>query len=217
MRRGFSNVGEVELGTWMKMGDRGMSRKRDKTSTALAPQESCSTSTTGPDKHGGELPEKLTAVDDGLSKFQQTFATTDKDLAVVLALQTAATLGDHRAGPMIHKSTRAAVHSLGARDGTEALLAVQMVGVHNLAMKFLANAAMKDQTDHGVDVCVSYANRLLRTFTTQVEALKKYRSKGEQHCTVEHVHVHSGGQAVVGTVTARGHDRGEGDEGNGDQ
>ena len=58
---------------------------------------------------------------------------------------------------------------------------------------------------------------LLRTFATQVEALKKYRSKGEQHCTVEHVHVHSGGQAVVGAVTARGPDRGEGNNGNGDQ
>jgi hypothetical protein len=82
----------------------------------------------------------------------------------------------------------------------EALLAVQMVGVHNLAMKFLANAALEDQTDYGKEVNVNRANRLLRTFTAQVEALKKHRSKGEQHFTVEHVHVHSGGQAVVGAV-----------------
>jgi hypothetical protein len=194
-----------------------MSRKREKASTALARKEPCSACTTGPDKHGGELPERLAPVGDGLSKFQQTFPTTDVTLGVVLALQAAATLGDPINGRLANKSTRAAVHSLGARDGTEALLAVQMVGVHNLAMKFLADAAMKDQTDHGIDVCVSHANRLLRTFTAQVETLKKYRSKGEQHCTVEHVHVHSGGQAVVGTLTARGHDRGEGDEGNGDQ
>jgi hypothetical protein len=99
----------------------------------------------------------------------------------------------------------------------EALLAVQMVGVHSLAMHFLANAAMKDQTDHGIEVNTNRADRLLRTFGMQVEALKKYRSKGEQHCTVEHVHVHSGGQAVVGAVTAKGRDRGVGDKGNGDQ
>jgi hypothetical protein len=111
----------------------------------------------------------------------------------------------------------AAVHSLGARDGLEALLAVQMVGVHSLAMKFLATAALKDQTDYGVEASINRANRLLRTFATQVEALKKYRSKGEQHCTVEHVHVHSGGQAVVGAVTATGQGRGEGNKGNGDQ
>ena len=111
----------------------------------------------------------------------------------------------------------AAIHSLGARDGLEALLVVQMVGVHTMALKFLANAAREDQTEHGRELNTNLANRLLRTFTAQVEALKKYRSKGEQHCTVEHVHVHSGGQAVVGTVPATGREREEGDERNSDQ
>lgn len=92
---------------------------------------------------------------------------------------------------------------------------MQMVGVHSLAMKFLATAAMEGQTTEGLELSTNCANRLLRTFTAQVEALKKYRSKGEQHCTVEHVHVHSGGQAVVGAVTATGRG-GIGDEGNGD-
>jgi len=45
------------------------------------------------------------------------------------------------------------------------------------------------------------ANKLLRTFNTQVETLKRYRSKGEQKVMVEHVHVHQGGQAIVGNVT----------------
>jgi hypothetical protein len=117
---------------------------------------------------------------------------------------------------MIHNSTREAVRSIGARDGTEALLAVQMVGVHNLAMKFLAAAGAKEQTSHGIELYMGHANRLLRTFAAQVEALKKYRSTGEQHCTVEHVHVHSGGQAVVGTVTTRREDPEEGGGGNGE-
>ena len=41
---------------------------------------------------------------------------------------------------------------------------------------------------------------MLRTFTAQMEALKKYRTGGEQKMTVEHVHVNEGGQAIVGTV-----------------
>jgi len=73
----------------------------------------------------------------------------------------------------------AAVHSLGARDGPEALLAVQMVGVHSLAMKFLAIAAVEGQTTAGIELSTNRADRLLRTFATQVETLKKYRSKGE--------------------------------------
>jgi hypothetical protein len=33
-----------------------------------------------------------------------------------------------------------------------------------------------------------------------MEALKRYRTSGQQKMTVEHVHVHEGGQAIVGTV-----------------
>jgi len=97
-----------------------------------------------------------------------------------------------------HKYILAAVHSLGARDGLEVLLAVQMVSVHTLGMHCLANAAAKEQTDVGREVYINRANRLLRTFAAQVQALKSYRSRGEQHFTVEHVHVHSGGQAARG-------------------
>ena len=44
------------------------------------------------------------------------------------------------------------------------------------------------------------ASKLLRTYTAQVEALAKLRRKGEQKVRVEHVHVHPGGQAIVGAV-----------------
>lgn len=47
-------------------------------------------------------------------------------------------------------------------------------------------------------------NKLARTFTSQVEALNRHRGKGQQKVTVEHVHVHSGGQAVVGVVETPG-------------
>ena len=43
-------------------------------------------------------------------------------------------------------------------------------------------------------------NKLARTFTAQVEALKKHRSAGEQTIKVEHVTVNKGSQAIVGVV-----------------
>ena len=43
-------------------------------------------------------------------------------------------------------------------------------------------------------------NKLTRTFATQVEALKRHRTGGEQKVTVEHVTVNEGGQAIVGNV-----------------
>ena len=48
------------------------------------------------------------------------------------------------------------------------------------------------------------AVKLLRTFTAQTEALQRYRGKGQQKLTVEHVHVHTGGQAIVGSVSQSG-------------
>jgi hypothetical protein len=41
-----------------------------------------------------------------------------------------------------------------------------------------------------------------RTHAALVEALNRHRGKGQQKVTVEHVHVHAGGQAVVGIVEA---------------
>ena len=47
-------------------------------------------------------------------------------------------------------------------------------------------------------------NKLARTFAAQVEALKRYRSGGEQTVRIEYVTVNDGGQAIVGNVTHGG-------------
>jgi hypothetical protein len=198
MARPAAITGRRELMKMRKKRDR---RQASQPSTALTLQRPNTPTTPKSDQPAGELPEKLTNEKPAVARVHQAFATTDTELIVPLLFQAMPTAGFGDANiTTAHHYTVAAVHSLGARDGLEALLAVQMVGVHNLAMKFLANAALEDQTDYGIEVNVNRANRLLRTFTAQVEGLKKHRSKGEQHFTVEHVHVHSGGQAVVGAV-----------------
>ena len=95
----------------------------------------------------------------------------------------------------------AALHGIAPRDEAEALLAAQMVAVHSAAMRCLrqlkGSENIPQQDSNG-----SLAVKLLRTFTAQMEALQRYRGKGEQKMTVEHVHVHAGGQAIVGEVKA---------------
>jgi hypothetical protein len=51
---------------------------------------------------------------------------------------------------------------------------------------------------------LSKANKLSRTYATLLEALNRHRGKGQQKVTVEHVHVHEGGQAIVGAVQTPG-------------
>lgn len=97
----------------------------------------------------------------------------------------------------------AAISGIAPQNETEAMLATQMVGVHEVAMEMLTRAKLADTTDK-LELYGTLATKLLRTYTAQIEALTKLRRKGEQTVRVEHVHVHSGGQAIVGNVTQGG-------------
>jgi len=93
----------------------------------------------------------------------------------------------------------AVVQALHPQDEVEAMLAAQMAMVHRAVMHSARRLEHCDtlQQLEAHDRCL---NRLSRTYTAQVDALKRYRSGGQQRMTVEHVHVHEGGQAIVGTV-----------------
>lgn len=86
------------------------------------------------------------------------------------------------------------------RDQLEAMLASQMACVHIASMTFARRLAHVENIPQQESAEKAY-NKLLRTFTSQMEALRKYRNGGEQKVTVQHVQVNDGGQAVVGNVT----------------
>ncbi|MEE9611334.1 MAG: hypothetical protein V3W19_08780 [Desulfatiglandales bacterium] len=134
------------------------------------------------------------------AKLMQSFGTTDMDLTNRLLNQVAYTVPWVKHDANDYNYVVSALHGINPRDELEGLLAVQMVGVHNLAMNFMRLAVAKDQTTDGMNNNVSRVTKLLRTFVAQVEALNNYRGKGQQKVVVEHVHVHKGGQAVVGAV-----------------
>ena len=48
------------------------------------------------------------------------------------------------------------------------------------------------------------AARLLKAYSTQVEALRRLRHGGNQYVRVEHVNVNDGGQAIIGNVKTAG-------------
>jgi hypothetical protein len=98
----------------------------------------------------------------------------------------------------------ALLNGIEPRDEIEGMLAVQMIAVHNVAMEQLKRAMITGQTFAGEDANVNRATKMLRTFTMQMEALKRYRTGGQQKVVVEHVHVNEGGQAIVGAVSTGG-------------
>ena len=92
------------------------------------------------------------------------------------------------------------------RDEIEAMLAVQMAGIHNATVA-LARRLAHCETIPQQDSASRSLNQLARTYVTQVEALKRHRTGGQQRVIVEHVTVEAGGQAVVGTVETGGRGR----------
>lgn len=90
------------------------------------------------------------------------------------------------------------------QDEFEGMLMAQMIGTHNAAMECHRRAMLPEQPFVGRSEALTQANKLSRTFATLLEALNRHRGKGQQKVTVEHVHVHAGGQAVVGVVETQG-------------
>jgi hypothetical protein len=106
----------------------------------------------------------------------------------------------------------AAIAEMAPQSATEAMLGTQMIAANDAALMFLNRATSENQTFEGTDANVLRATRLMRVFSEQLEAMQKLRGKaGQQRVTVEHVHVHNGGQAIVGAVTARKPGEGVGD------
>ena len=105
----------------------------------------------------------------------------------------------------------AVMAEMSPRNATEAMLATQMNAVNDAALMFLSHATQKGQYAAAADASVLRATRLMRIFNEQLEAMQRLKGKAcQQKVTVEHVHVHDGGQAIVGAVTTAGPEPGRG-------
>lgn len=101
-------------------------------------------------------------------------------------------------------ATVAALMGIAPKDELEGMMAAQLMAAHNAAMECYRRAMIGEQSFEGRRENLAQANKLSRTYAALVEALNRHRGKGQQKVTVEHVHVHAGGQAVVGMVAAPG-------------
>ena len=126
----------------------------------------------------------------------------------VLANQTLKTLWSAHSNDDFQERQRnatvAALIGIGPTDELEGMMAAQLLAAHNAAMECYRRAMIPEQSFEGRRENLNQASKLSRTYTTLLEALNRHRGKGQQKVTVEHVHVHSGGQAVVGVVETPG-------------
>lgn len=89
-------------------------------------------------------------------------------------------------------------------DPIEGMIVGLLISANSAALELQRRAWLKDQSFECRTRYLALADKSTRTVASLVEALSRYRGKGQQTMRVEHVHIHSGAQAVVGTVSSGG-------------
>jgi hypothetical protein len=97
----------------------------------------------------------------------------------------------------------AIIEAAAPRDEVEGALAVQMACSHSAAIAVLSRFGGGGGSERRAVALALAAARLMRTYSEQVETLRRLRHGGNQYVRVEHVHVNGGGQAVIGNVRTR--------------
>src|SRR4051794_20643801 len=140
-------------------------------------------------------------------ELKQWGGSASDDFNTILANQVVKALWltyDETGRGQLRSAAMASLVGIGPKDELEGMLAGQLIAAHSAAMECYRRAMMPEQPFEGWREALTQANKLSRTYATLLEALNRHRGKGHQKVTVEHVHVHQGGQAIVGSVETGG-------------
>lgn len=97
------------------------------------------------------------------------------------------------------QKNRDALIALDVNGGLQAMLAAQMLSIHELQQRTMAYANASDNLELK-KYCTNATVKLANCFVRQVNILAKLQGVGGQKIIVERVDVHHGGQAVVGNI-----------------
>ena len=121
-------------------------------------------------------------------------------------LEQAARMPGDGASDMAINGAIAMIAARAPKDEIEAALALQMACTHMAAMAVMSRIGGAGGGAQRLPGLASASAKLLKAFCTQVETYRRLRVGGEQNIRVEHVHVHKGGQAIVGVINTRAHE-----------
>jgi hypothetical protein len=121
-------------------------------------------------------------------------------------LQRAARMPGDGESEMAINGALAMISAAAPTNEVEAALAVQMAVTHMVSMVMMARIGGGHGSDRRLPMLAAAAAKLMRAHCLQVETYRRLRGGGDQHIRVEHVHVHEGGQAIVGAVNSQAHE-----------
>ncbi len=97
----------------------------------------------------------------------------------------------------VANAINSALLSMAPADIIEGQLCARLLVLNNQIAEYMSRAAFSTQTSEGRDLNINRATKLMRVYNETLETLNKYRRKGTQTLTVQHVNVENGGQAIV--------------------
>lgn len=136
--------------------------------------------------------------------FCDSLGTADSVFATTVARELAnLSIKGETVSEVLLNERLALVRAIGPQNEIETMLACQMAAIHSATMTTAARVGGSGSAARAE--AMGQLNKLTRTFTMQIDALKKLRGNGEQKMIVEHRHYHlaSGSQAVFGDVHSR--------------
>jgi hypothetical protein len=138
-------------------------------------------------------------------KFHQTLkrtvGTSDPKLGEKILNKVSYGLTGERSDQRINDAS-ALLPALRPQDETEAMLLGQFLALHDSGMKCLRLANLPEQGFYHEEKLFLLANKLFNTANQTMQTVLKYRSGGQQ--TVQVVHVHNEGQAIVAQNLSHG-------------
>ncbi len=141
------------------------------------------------------------------SRMLNTTGATNRTVGMQLISKVASAIVPAKAGVKEMSNQMGIVaelmQALAPQDEYEGQLISQLVVLHEHSMEWLGKAMRAERPDFA-NIYVNGASKLLTRHHETLDTLLKYRRRGEQRVVVEHVNVHSGGQAIVGTINTEG-------------
>jgi hypothetical protein len=112
----------------------------------------------------------------------------------------------------IANAVHEALLAMNPADEYEGMLCSRLLVLHDQYMNYMNRSAAPNQSSEGIDLNINRATKLMRLYNETLEALNRYRRKGEQKVTVQHVNINDGGKAVItGSMPGGGgHDKKQG-------
>jgi hypothetical protein len=129
--------------------------------------------------------------------------------ATLLQLQSAARLPNGGVSETAVNAALSMIEAANPESEIEGALVIQMACTHAAAMAVLSRIGGAHGGDRHVAMMAAAASRLLRAYAIQVETLRRLRAGGSQYMRVEHVHIESNAQVVIGNFQKEASKNGE--------